>query len=325
MWPTVELREIRAFLILAEELHFAHTAERLGITPSRVSQIIRGLERKLGGELAHRTSRSVELTSLGRRLRERAGPAFGQLTHALAQTHSDASEFTGTLRVSLLSAPAAGAHLHEICRVFEEGHRETHVEVHEVSLDDPFGPIRRGETDLVATWLPHAQTDLVTGPTLAREPRVVAVAPDHPLADRDVVSIEDVADHPVAPMESIFPHEAAAALVPHHTPSGRPIRRHRTALDRRARGDRGPVMTALSYLVVRGELVHLTVASVREYWGHPDIVYVPVDDLPPMRSALVWRHGNRDPRVRELVRIAAAIVDPPPRSARAPDRSRLTP
>ena len=62
MWSTVELREIRVFLMLAEELHFGRTAERLQLTSSRVSQILQDLETKLGGQLVYRTSRHVELT-----------------------------------------------------------------------------------------------------------------------------------------------------------------------------------------------------------------------------------------------------------------------
>jgi DNA-binding transcriptional LysR family regulator len=52
MWRAVELRELRVFLVLAEELHFGRTADRLGLTQSRVSQSIRDLERKLGLPLA---------------------------------------------------------------------------------------------------------------------------------------------------------------------------------------------------------------------------------------------------------------------------------
>ena len=64
MWETVELREIRVFLALAQELHFGRAAERLGITQSRVSQSLRELELKLGESL-HRTSRRVALTGTG--------------------------------------------------------------------------------------------------------------------------------------------------------------------------------------------------------------------------------------------------------------------
>ncbi|MGH2805599.1 MAG: LysR family transcriptional regulator, partial [Thermoleophilaceae bacterium] len=76
MWESVELRDIRAFLVLADELHFGRTAERLGLTQSRVSQTIRTLEARLGGPLFERTSRRVRLTALGERLRDAAEPAY---------------------------------------------------------------------------------------------------------------------------------------------------------------------------------------------------------------------------------------------------------
>ena len=75
MWQTIELRELRVFLVLAEERHFGRTAERLGLTQSRVSQSLRGLERKLGEQLVHRTSRRVTLTPRGERFRDEAGAA----------------------------------------------------------------------------------------------------------------------------------------------------------------------------------------------------------------------------------------------------------
>ena len=65
MWQTVELRELRVFATLAEELHFGRTAEKLQLTPSRISQSLRTLEEKLGGQLVHRTSRRVKLTPFG--------------------------------------------------------------------------------------------------------------------------------------------------------------------------------------------------------------------------------------------------------------------
>jgi DNA-binding transcriptional LysR family regulator len=63
MWETVDLRELRAFLTLADELHFGRTAERLRLTPSRVSQAIRALEHKLqltvAGERVQREASAV--------------------------------------------------------------------------------------------------------------------------------------------------------------------------------------------------------------------------------------------------------------------------
>ena len=79
MWRTVELRELRLFSTLAEELHFGHTAERLQVTPSRVSQSLRALEHKLGSPLVHCTSRRVELTPFGEGFLRDVRPALEQL------------------------------------------------------------------------------------------------------------------------------------------------------------------------------------------------------------------------------------------------------
>jgi DNA-binding transcriptional LysR family regulator len=74
------------------------------------------------------------------------------------------------------------------------------VEITESFFVDPLGPLRRGEIDLLTVRLPVNRPDLTIGPTLAREPVVLAVADDHPLAHRERVSIEDVADYAVAPI-----------------------------------------------------------------------------------------------------------------------------
>ena len=61
----MEFRELECFVVLSEELHFARTAERLYLSPGRVSQLVRSLETRIGGRLFHRTSRRVRLTPLG--------------------------------------------------------------------------------------------------------------------------------------------------------------------------------------------------------------------------------------------------------------------
>jgi DNA-binding transcriptional LysR family regulator len=82
--PDVDLRELRLFLVLSEELHFGRAAERLGLTTSRVSQTVRALERKLGDQrLFRRTSRVVELTEAGQALRAELVPAVAGLDRVL--------------------------------------------------------------------------------------------------------------------------------------------------------------------------------------------------------------------------------------------------
>src|SRR6266567_3341633 len=76
MWRDIELRELRIFLVLADELHFGRTAERLGISQPGVSEAVRVLESRLGVKVFDRTSRRVRLTSAGEGLRRNLLPAM---------------------------------------------------------------------------------------------------------------------------------------------------------------------------------------------------------------------------------------------------------
>src|SRR5258708_947955 len=85
----IELRELRLFLVLAEELHFGRTAERLGLTTSRASQALRALERKLGGRrLFDRTSRVVTLTAAGHALHDELAPIVTGLDNTLTRARA---------------------------------------------------------------------------------------------------------------------------------------------------------------------------------------------------------------------------------------------
>ncbi len=79
MWRDVELRDLRIFLVLADELHFGRTAERLGISQPTVSEAVRVLESRLGVKVFDRTSRRVRLTPAGEALkREPRARAVGR-------------------------------------------------------------------------------------------------------------------------------------------------------------------------------------------------------------------------------------------------------
>jgi DNA-binding transcriptional LysR family regulator len=80
----VELRDLRAFEMLAAELHFGRAAGRLGVSQPTVSRSVRRLEHELGVVLAHRTSRSVRLTEAGQELAGALPGALRQLDRTLA-------------------------------------------------------------------------------------------------------------------------------------------------------------------------------------------------------------------------------------------------
>src|SRR3954447_15771461 len=80
MWRDLELRELRIFLVLADELHFGRTAERLRISQPGVSEAVRILESRLGVKVFDRTSRRVSLTPAGEALRHDLVPALAAWT-----------------------------------------------------------------------------------------------------------------------------------------------------------------------------------------------------------------------------------------------------
>jgi DNA-binding transcriptional LysR family regulator len=297
MWADVELREIRTFLVLAEELHFGHSAEKLGVSQARVSQVLRELERKLGQRLVHRTSRTVSLTPAGQQFRESVEPAADRLQAILQTFDANSEHYEGAVRVGIVAGPSGAPPLMAVASKFAEAHPDWTVDFRDIPLDDILGPLRRGEVDVLAVRLPLVEPDLVIGPTLSSEPRVLAVSRDHPLAQRDKVSIEDVADSKVGWFDTL-PPELEEAILPSRTPCGRPIERLRRPIRN---------LSELAMLVERGDVVHLTVPSMADYWG-PDIVYIPVTDLPESIEALVWLQSNTDLGLREFARIAGDVL-----------------
>jgi DNA-binding transcriptional LysR family regulator len=305
MWQTVELRELRLFLTLAEELHFGRTADKLQLTPSRVSQSLRALETKLGAQLVHRTSRRVKLTRFGEQFRRDVAPAVEQLDGVLDRASADTRSVEGTLRLGMFSAPAAGPRLVDIIHAFEALHSTAAVEVVAVSWDDPFERLREGEVDLMATWLPLAERDLVVGPVLTEQARELAVSQDHPLADRHSVDVEELADYRLISFDN-WPKELHETILPSRTPGGRPIERVRIPAGKSTVSD-------VAVRVARGDVVFPTVASATSYMGN--LRFIPIEGMPELRSALVWRRPARDPTLRAFIHLAREVLRGGPRSA----------
>ena len=298
MWETIELREVRVFLALARELHFGRAAEALGVTQSRVSQSLRELEHKLGERLVHRTSRRVALTAAGERFLADVGPAHERLAAVLEGASRGASEIGEVVRIGLLTAVSAGPQLIEIIKAFEKRHPGCSVEVKEIALSDRFAPLRQGDIDLMASRLPLEEPDLVAGPTLSHDARVLAVAADHPLSERPEVTTEDIADYEVVDIRGLVPPELASVLIPEKAASGRPMKRRRLQ-----HHDWSELVT----MIARGKIVHPTVASFADQFGHPGIRCVPIADLPLWTSALVWRRGDTR-RLRAFVEVAEEVL-----------------
>lgn len=292
MWELIELREIRVFLVLAEELHFGRTATRLTLTQSRVSQSLRGFERKLGVRLFDRTSRRVALTPAGERLRGAIGEHYDGLTGVLRTTSAAAQP--SPLRLGADNATSVGVRLLAAIDDYEAEAPGRAVRVVELSAADLLGALRRDAVDLVIARLPVDAPDLIVGPTMEHEDRLLAVARDHPLAGRPEVTVDAIAAYDVGWTDGVFP-TTSEAFFPSRSPAGRPIRHVRLGIDD---------ISALIVTIARGKIVHPTISSFATHHGHPGIVYVPIVDLPPARAALVWRRDAARPALRAFVDVA---------------------
>ncbi|WCN81753.1 LysR family transcriptional regulator [Micromonospora sp. LH3U1] len=282
----MELRDIEIFLTLAEELHFTRTAERLHVTQARVSQAIKKQERRIGAALFERDNRHVALTPIGQRLFDDIQPMYRGLSEGMDRARLAARGRTGVLRIGSIAVNLAD--FRQLFDAFAQGHPECEVQLRHVDFGDPFGRLRAGDIDIQIVWLPVREPDLTVGPVIYTEPIVLAVGATHPLAGRESVSYEDLADETV--MGGARPDYWREILVPLRTPSGRLIRI-------------GPSVSNFQEMIpilATGEAVSPVHAQAARYYARPDIAYVPIHDAPPARWGLIWRTGNETELIRSF-------------------------
>jgi DNA-binding transcriptional LysR family regulator len=299
MWRDVELRELRIFLVLSEELHFGRTAERLGISQPGVSEAVRVLESRLGVKVFDRTSRRVRLTPAGEGLTRSLVPALAALDQALIETSELSRAVRGLLRIGFVLT-TEGPALSRLMAAFQASYPACEVRPQEVDIFDAYRALRRDDVDLLCNWLAVDQPDLTAGVAFAYYPRALAVAASHRLAAHNTVSVEDLAEEEVALLPPSIPPAVYDLIVPPCTPSGRPIRRTQ------------PVQTIneILSLVARGRIVHPTSSAV-PIFNRDDIVLIPINDLLPVPLGLVWRTSRENPRIRALNEIARSMTAAP--------------
>ncbi|HTJ36064.1 MAG TPA: LysR family transcriptional regulator [Dactylosporangium sp.] len=169
----LERHEVEAFLAVAEELHFGRAAARLRVSTTRVSQIIRGLERRVGAPLFRRTSRRVLATPIGLQLYREISPAWTELTAAVERAVAAGRGFSGLLRVAFVGA-AAGQLVLQVAELFRAGHPECDVHVREAQLAEAGAWLADGTADVVLSTLPPDDPGLTSGGVLVREARMLA-------------------------------------------------------------------------------------------------------------------------------------------------------
>jgi len=291
----VELRDIEIFLTLAEELHFGRTAERLHVSQARVSQAIRAQERRIGAPLFDRSSRVVRLTPLGEQLRGDLRGGYDAIRTGVAKATDAARGMTGTVRLGVMGS--VGHEIRDVIDEFRGRCPDCDVAVREIHFSDPFTAVRTGEMDLALLWRPVREPDLVEGPVLMTEGRVLAVWTEHELADRSSVSMEDLADRVVFDPGPQLPGYWIESMVPRSTPTGRAI----------PRGPRVSTFHEVLTAVAVGGCITPLNQHVPHYYSHPGVVLLPICDAPLTEWALVWREDELPARIRAFVDVATEL------------------
>ncbi|MFI5781962.1 LysR family transcriptional regulator [Nocardia sp. NPDC051570] len=284
----VDLRKLRYFVAVAEEMHFGRAAERLHIAQPVLSRQIRALEGELGVELFRRDRRGTELTAAGRQLLDDARPVLAA-TEALTRRVWAAAR--GGVGFTIGFMP--GITVTSAVRALRGNHPDLDVRLLRTSWHDQTEVLHDGRADVSIVRLPIDLAGLQTRP-LFTEARVAVVPADHPLAGKESVPIADLAaDHLLQDPDAV--------------PEWRDI-----AAELRA-GDRRPVREIASVeekleLVAGGEGFAIVPASTAGFYTRAGVAMIPIEDIGPNRVALAWPIGRRTPLVREFADIAAELL-----------------
>lgn len=292
----MDLRQLRYFVTVAEELHFSRAAARLHLAQSALSSQVRRLEREIGGPLLVRTTRRVTLTAAGESLLEDGRQVLAAFDRAVADARALARGQSGALVIGSLG-PAPGGLLAPLLARFAGRHPNVRVEVRAFDFNDTVLGLREGRANLAFVYAPLDEPDLIVTPLLS-EPRVVVLPRTHRLAGRAELRPGDLAGE-------IF------VTQPDSTP---PEWRDFWMLVDEL-GDRPPVSPYVGdnieewlHLIGRGEGIDTCPALISRYYSWPEVRFLPLVDAPPATLVLARHREHQHSLGEEFVALAVEVA-----------------
>lgn len=309
----VELRHLRYFVAVAEELSFTRAAERLHIAQPPLSTQIRNLERELGVALFDRSRRQVALTDAGELLLEESRRLLTQIEQALSATRTAGVGEAGRLTIGFIPS-ASTSTLPGHLRAFRRRHPGVELFLRELPPDELAAQLHAGALDLCFLYLPFDDPRLEQV-VVARERLVAALPEDHRLAGAErprsrrarrgaaggdaasaagpPIRIADLRDEPfVLPARHHMPGLHARVLAACRDGGGfepEPVQR-----------DVWLMQTVLG-LVAAGLGVALVPESVRGL-NRTGVAFRPLRDAgAPVELGAVWRADDASPTLRNFV------------------------
>lgn len=275
---TPELRHLRCFVTLAEELSFSQAAKRLFVSQQSLSRTISALETELDVQLFERTTRAVTLTPAGEALLPEARRTLAAAQRAFDTARTSGNGASRPLRVDISSGGIETGAL--ILRRLRRDHPDIAVEQVEIGVRRGVEQLRAGRLDIVlggAIDLP----DELGSEQIRIEPALVGMAADHPLAELDKVPVTALGE-----LDLLLPSDEAAAewnqfVAGFCRDAGFTPRRYPGA----THGS-----TSAAEVVREGRCVVPTAA-----WTAPPegVVFRPLDPAPLFTWSMIWRADDQ--------------------------------
>jgi LysR family transcriptional regulator, benzoate and cis,cis-muconate-responsive activator of ben and cat genes len=307
----VELRQLRYFVTVAEELHFSRAAARLHLAQSALSAQIRRLEEELGGPLLLRSTRRVSLTPAGEALLTEGRAILAACDGALQRVAALARGDQRALVIGSLG-PVPGSMLSPLLARFGGRRPQVRVEVRALDFSEGVHGLRNGRIDLAFVYAPLHAPDVDLVPLLC-EQRVVVLPREHRLSGRPALRPADLARETFVVQPDAWPQEwrdfwTLVDELGHRPPTSPYV---------------GQNIEDWLHLIGRGEGIDTCPAIIARYFSWPEVVFVPLLDAPPSTLVLAVHHDARgQPLVEEFIDIA---VDAAANAARNPDTAYTVP
>jgi DNA-binding transcriptional LysR family regulator len=288
-----ELRHLRYFVAVAEELNFSRAAKRLRMAQPPLSVAIRQLEQEVGASLFIRSSREVKLTDAGSALLPGARRTLAEAGAAVTAAQRAAAGEVGTLRIGF-NWSARFETLPTLGKAFTRHYPEVELLTEELRPNQIPAELRSATIDVALALYPDIVDELSYQP-VRREPVVAVLSTSHPLADEDAIELEALADEFL-----LFPREVAPRLYDFYVNLCRsagfePKRGSESSRTRWTIGTWEATTAALFPQSVSNQLPDDTVAVP---------ITTPTD---PLVTELVWRSDNQSPIVAAFVEVAAGV------------------
>jgi DNA-binding transcriptional LysR family regulator len=291
----VELRQLRYLVAIDDEGNLGRAAERLYVSQPALSYALKSLEAEFGVRLFDRHAGGVTATPAGRDIITEARRTLQQAERVTAAAERHRRGATGVLRVGF-EASGAGELTTRARAEFARRHPGVRVEPKRFDWGEEARALRDGRVDVAFVWLPADLTGM-RSEVVHTEARVVGLPVGHPLADRTGMSILDVKDEPL-----MWTERAPRAWVDWWAVNPRP--------DGSAPrwGPTNDNVEEMLEQVAEGAAICFAPVSMARYYARPDLAWVPLTDVEPLRVALAWPDATDNPLVHGFAHVVRELA-----------------